>query len=208
MRTSNHPYWGTRWCIGADLRPKKKPQSRTTPGLVYCRANLKLRPVREGMVLGALSWQRCVVLGQDSDYNNEVRAIIGRFTSMHSTEGFEARERAETRRANKEGEECMKSGMEETKRRRETVTSSSAKEQHRAKSGRSLTYAAISKRSSRTRLLTRLELRTHSAAQPGLRKGVWGISSFYFSQSLKDTVSRLFLRLGVGCPRSSKCLFQ
>ena len=190
------------------LRAKKKPQSRTTPGLVYCWANLKLRPVREGMVLGALSWQRCAALGQDSEYNNEVRAIIGHVSSIHSTEVFEARERAETRRANKEGEERMKAGMKEKKRRRETVPSSSAKEPQRAESERSPTYAAIRKRSSRTRLLTRLELRTHSAAQPGLRKGVWGISSFYFSQSLKDTVSRLFLRLGVGCPRSSKCLFQ
>ena len=76
--------------IGADLRPKKKPQSRTTPRLVYCRANLQLRPVRERMVGGALSWQRCVALGQDSDYNNEVRAISGRVTSIHSIEGFEA----------------------------------------------------------------------------------------------------------------------
>jgi len=79
----------------------------------------------------------------------------------------------------------MKGGMEEKKRRRETVPSSSAKEQQRANSKRSLTYAAISKRSSRTRLSTRLELRTHSAEQPGLRKGVWGTFSFYFSQSFK-----------------------
>jgi len=42
------------------------------------------------MVGGALSWQRCVALGQDSDYNNEVRAISGRVTSIHSIEGFEA----------------------------------------------------------------------------------------------------------------------
>jgi len=76
--------------IGADLRPKKIPQSRTTLGLVYCRANLKLRPVRERMVLGALFWERCAALGQDSDYNNEVRAISGRVTTIHSTEGFEA----------------------------------------------------------------------------------------------------------------------
>jgi len=79
----------------------------------------------------------------------------------------------------------MKGGMEEKKRRRETLPSSSAKEQQRAKSKRSLTYAAISKRSLRTRLSTRLELRTHSAEQPGLRKGVWGTFSFYFSQSFK-----------------------
>jgi len=44
----------------------------------------------------------------------------------------------------------MKGGMEENKRRRETIPSSSAKEQQRAKSERSLTYAAISKRSSCT----------------------------------------------------------
>jgi len=44
----------------------------------------------------------------------------------------------------------MKGGMEEKKRKRETVPSSSAKEQQRAKSERSPTYAAISKRSSRT----------------------------------------------------------
>jgi len=76
--------------IGTDLRPKKKPQSRTTPGLVYCRANLQLQLVRERMVFRALSWQICAALGQDSDYNNEVRAISGRVASIHSTEGFEA----------------------------------------------------------------------------------------------------------------------
>ena len=75
--------------IRTDLRPKKKPQSRTTPGLVYCRANLQLRPVRERMVVRALSWQRCAALGQDRDYNSKVRAIIGRVTSIHSTEGCE-----------------------------------------------------------------------------------------------------------------------
>ena len=73
----------------------------------------------------------------------------------------------------------MKGGMEEKKRRRETVPSSSAKEQQGAKSERSPTCAAISKRSSRTRLSTRLELRTHSAEQPGLRKGEWGTLSSY-----------------------------
>jgi len=76
--------------IRTDLRPKKKPQSRTTPGLVYSRANLQLRPVRERMVIGEISWQRCAVLGQDSDYNNEVRGISGRVTSIYSTEGFAA----------------------------------------------------------------------------------------------------------------------
>jgi len=88
----------------------------------------------------------------------------------------------ETRRASKEGEERMKGGMEEKKRRRETVPSSSAKERQRAKSERSLTYAVTSKRSSRTRLLTRLELRTHSV---WFAQDVWGTFSFFFSQLFK-----------------------
>jgi len=75
----------------------------------------------------------------------------------------------------------MKGRMRDKKWRRETVPSRLAKAQQRAKSERSLTYAAISKRSSRTRLLTRLELRTRSAEQSGL----WGNFSFCFSQLFK-----------------------
>jgi len=71
----------------------------------------------------------------------------------------------------------MNGRMEEKKRRRETVTSSSAKDQHIAKSKRRPTYTAISKRSLRTRLLMRLELRTHSAEQSGLRREYHSIRS-------------------------------
>jgi len=65
---------------------------RTKPGSVYGWVRLKLRLVRERMValVQRLLGEDVQPKGQDSDYNKEVRAISGRVTSIHPTEGFEA----------------------------------------------------------------------------------------------------------------------